>query len=128
MSVSRFLIVSFVMAGLVGPVVVWTYNWLVPDVGLQAPLFGVIAGAAVSTSGWLLVLLGMRGSPQRGIQAFGVASVLKLMGTGAVALFAKLGPWGSMPDVLIPYIAVFCLCGGMQLVLTVRPLRAVSKS
>ena len=128
MSVSRFLLVSLFLVGLIGPAVVLACRWLSPEAGLQAPIFGVASAALVSTSGWLIVLCGTKASPRTGIVAFGVASVLKLLGTGVVALVAKLGPWGEMGFVLIPYIIVFCLCGGLQLVMVVRRSTAAARS
>ena len=128
MSVSRFLMVSLFLVGLIGSAVVMTCQWLWPEAGLQAPIVGAVSAATVSTIGWLLVLCGVKASPQMGIRAFGVASVLKLMGTGVVALVAKLGPWGGMGFVLIPYIIVFCLCGGLQLVMVVRRSTAATRS
>ncbi|MCB9831989.1 MAG: hypothetical protein H6807_05890 [Planctomycetes bacterium] len=100
-------------------------------VAVLAPLFGSalaakvlvlagVAGFAVSTAGWLIVLRGFTAGGNRMMAHFAAGLLTKLVLLGLVAILVSSLGIAKLDEFLLPFAAVFFITGFAQLGIAVK--------
>ena len=83
-------------------------------------LISTVAGFAVSTGGWLIVVKGLRDAPERMFAYFGAGLMTKLVLLGMVIILVTQLGVATLSEFFLPFAAVFFITGFAQLGIAIK--------